>query len=120
MLNLYSLISRPMTSHYGNCCYDSLYNWVGLCSEIDIFTYLLIGGPESVPARENIFLFPDTIILTRETEGQIDRGPPYGINHYRHILPTTFPSPDITFQQYQTQQAPRSLIFLNGPADRTE
>ena len=109
-----------MTSHYGNCCYDSLYNWVGLCSEIDIFTYLLIGGPQSSTARENIFLFPDTIILTRETEGQIDRGPPYGINHYRHILPATFPSPDITFQQYQTQQAPRSLIFLNGPADRTE
>ena len=45
-----------------------------------------------VPARENIFLFPDTIILTRETEGQIDRGPPYGINHYtdRQFYPPPF------------------------------
>ena len=66
---------RIMTSHYGNCCYDSLYNWVGLCSEIDIFTYLLIGGPQPVPARENIFLFPDGLSSQLDLDLDLDLDP---------------------------------------------
>ena len=67
------------------------YNCVGLCSEIDIFTYLLIGGPTAKP---NIFLFPDTIILTRETEGGYQTEPPRTIqaktdtSHYLQVKTT--------------------------------
>ena len=83
---------------------------IGLASALRL-TYLHISSlvvpglvPGLVPARENIFLFPDTIILTRETEGQIDRGPPYGINPPPFLLQTSHSNKT----GYQTQQTPGS------------